>query len=111
MNNRASNEELDRVLTGDDGIVPSSGFASSVMEAVRRNTDAPRPIPFPWKRALPGFIVCLTCAAILLLKGGSSDVTPGISVIGQEPLGWILAALVVTLLSVMLSLRLMGNRM
>lgn len=47
------NDEFDRIMSEEE-ILPSSGFAASVMEAVRREAAAPPPIPFPWKRALPG---------------------------------------------------------
>jgi hypothetical protein len=86
-----SNEEINRALATDDTIVPSSGFASSVMEAVRRDTDAPPPIPFPWKRALPGFIVCLAGAGLLAANDRGA--------------GWMLVALLVAALSVLLSMR------
>jgi hypothetical protein len=49
------NDEFDRIMSEDE-ILPSSGFAASVMEAVRREAAAPPPIPFPWKRALPGAV-------------------------------------------------------
>lgn len=49
-------DEIDRILNRKDQILPSSGFASAVMDAVRREATAPAPIPFPWKRALPGVI-------------------------------------------------------
>ena len=51
------NDEIDRALAREDDILPSSGFAASVMDAVRREAAAPPPIPFPWKRALPGLVV------------------------------------------------------
>src|SRR4051812_36200001 len=54
------NDQLDRILSGEQEIIPSPGFADSVMDAVHRQTGAPLPIPFPWKRALPGL-----CAAVL----------------------------------------------
>jgi hypothetical protein len=50
-------DEIDRILLHEEEILPSSGFAVSVMEAVRREAAAPQPIPFPWKRALPGLIL------------------------------------------------------
>ena len=50
-----SYEEIDRAMR-DAEIVPSSGFTDAVMEAVRRDAAAPAPIPFPWKRAIPGFV-------------------------------------------------------
>ena len=53
----ADSEEVDRMLSSEDEILPSSGFAVAVMDAVRREAAAPPPIPFPWKRALPGMIV------------------------------------------------------
>lgn len=51
------NDDFERILSEEEEILPSSGFAASVMEAVRREAAAPPPIPFPWKRALPGLIV------------------------------------------------------
>ena len=50
-------DEMDRILSREDEILPSSGFAVSVMEAVRREAAVPPPIAFPWKRALPGMVV------------------------------------------------------
>jgi len=68
-----NDEEVDRILSGEGGIVPSSGFAAGVMDAVRREAAAPPPIPFPWKRALPGLaawgvaLVSLVLASITQL--------------------------------------------
>ena len=62
-------EEIDRVLSLKDEILPSSGFAVSVMEAVRREAAAPPPIPFPWKRALPGLVVAGFALALVLVAG------------------------------------------
>lgn len=55
--------DIDRMLSRQDEILPSSGFAVSVMDAVRSEADAPPPIPFPWKRALPA--AALAAAALL----------------------------------------------
>jgi hypothetical protein len=49
-------DDLDRLLSKDDVIVPSSGFAEAVMDAVLREAVTPAPLPFPWKRALPGIV-------------------------------------------------------
>jgi hypothetical protein len=49
-------DKIDRILSREDEILPSSGFAVSVMNAVRQEAAAPPPIPFPWKRALPGLV-------------------------------------------------------
>ena len=48
-------DDLDHILSEGQDILPSSGFVGSVMDAVRYEAAAPPPIPFPWKRALPGF--------------------------------------------------------
>ncbi|MGB9030693.1 MAG: hypothetical protein WCC27_11290 [Acidobacteriaceae bacterium] len=52
---------------GSDSILPSSGFAESVMTAIAREASAPAPIAFPWKRALPGFIAAAAMAVVLLV--------------------------------------------
>ena len=61
-------DDLDRILSRDAEIVPSSGFASSVMDAVRQEASTPPEIPFPWKRALPGMILAVAAfvAAVIL---------------------------------------------
>jgi hypothetical protein len=65
------NDEFDRIMSEEE-ILPSSGFAASVMEAVRREAAAPPPIPFPWKRALPGAVFAaatlIGILAICLMK-------------------------------------------
>lgn len=46
--------DLDAALASShDDILPSSGFADSVMAAI--GSDGPAPIPFPWKRFRPLF--------------------------------------------------------
>ncbi len=52
-----TDERMDGILAAEEELVPSSGFLSSVMERVREEAAAPPPIPFPWKRALPGLVV------------------------------------------------------
>jgi hypothetical protein len=99
-----SNEEMDRALAGGGGIVPSSGFASSVMEAVRRDAEAPPPIPFPWKRALPGLIVCVAAAVVLLFAGSGPHAAVDVHI--DAGTRWTLVALLVAALSVVVSVRL-----
>jgi hypothetical protein len=48
--------EIDSILSAEDELIPSSGFLASVMERVEEQAAAPPPIPFPWKRALPGIL-------------------------------------------------------
>ena len=62
-------DEINRILSREDEILPSSGFAVSVMDAVRREAAAPPPIPFPWKRALPGLVVGGIALALVLVAG------------------------------------------
>jgi len=52
-----TDERMDEILGAEDELVPSSGFLASVMERVRKEAAAPPPIPFPWKRAVPGIVV------------------------------------------------------
>lgn len=49
-----------------DNILPSSGFAASVMSAIAHDAGAPAPIPFPWKRAVPGFAAIAVALALLI---------------------------------------------
>jgi len=122
------NDEIDRILSREDEILPSSGFAASVMEAVRREAAVPPPIPFPWKRALP----CAVMAAVALaltswvfvralaqLSRGSGNahsaemltsVLPIVRTAITPAIGWTVAALALALVSVAFSLRL-GSRM
>lgn len=51
------NEKMDNILAGEPDLVPSSGFLASVMERVTEEAAVPPPIPFPWKRAIPGIIL------------------------------------------------------
>ena len=39
------------------------------MDAVRREAAAPPPIPFPWKRALPGLVVAGLALVLILIRG------------------------------------------
>ena len=112
-------DDIDRVLSSDDSIVPSSGFAASVMEEVRRDAETPPPIPFPWKRALPGLIYCMGAMVALLIMSlsrpgrgteFSTSLTPILDVANDAGLGWIALALVVSLVSVLVSLRVVGRR-
>ena len=45
---------IERILATEEELIPSSGFLASVMERVHEEARTPAPIPFPWKRAVPG---------------------------------------------------------
>jgi hypothetical protein len=55
-------EELDSILSTDETVEPSPRFASSVMAAVRRDTEYERP-RFPWLRFATGIAASLVMAA------------------------------------------------
>jgi hypothetical protein len=120
--------EIDRILSREEEILPSSGFAASVMDAVRREAAAPPPIPFPWKRALPvlvvaslAIIIIIIGAAVVVSQLGSAT-TSQVSVAAPEPMPsifngsgvsaaiWTAMALVVSLVAVRLSMRLTSGR-
>lgn len=61
-------DDIDRILSGEEEIAASSGFADSVMEAVRQEARAPAPIPFPWKRAMAGILVWIGVLAIAAVE-------------------------------------------
>jgi hypothetical protein len=124
-------DEMNCILSREEEILPSSGFAASVMDAIRREAAAPQPIPFPWKRALPALVVggfvlamvfVMVIAVIVQVVGASTTTRVSISLPSmlaptlplQENLGnaagWIVLALLVALISVKLSMRLAGGR-
>jgi hypothetical protein len=45
-------DRLDRALRSEETLTPSAGFTAAVMAEVRREAEAPRPLPFPWRRVL-----------------------------------------------------------
>lgn len=117
--------DLDRILYAEEEIVPSSGFASSVMDAVHREASAPPPIPFPWKWAMPGLAACLLLLAFSFMGFGhsrqhASATLSWASTFGTLPrmvegwsmyfgVAWIAAALVVSLVSLRFSMRIVAG--
>src|SRR5258708_3042009 len=61
--------EINSILSREDEILPSSGFTVCVMDAVRCEAGAPPPIPFPWKRALPGLVFAGLALVLILVEG------------------------------------------
>lgn len=121
--------EIDRILSREDEILPSSGFAVSVMAAVRSEAAAPLPIPFPWKRALPGLVIggialtgVLVAGIVAIVQLGKASTTAQLSTSlpsvmppifhgGTESAAiWTAMALLMTLVSVKLSMRLASGR-
>jgi hypothetical protein len=109
-------DDLDRVLTGEPDIVPSSGFVASVMDAVSADATAP-PLPFPWKRAWPfaaGFGALLVWLGFLQLvpQAGSPgpDLYAWFKTIVPMATGWVAGGLVMTAAFTVWSLRLVRLR-
>jgi hypothetical protein len=112
---------LDAMLALEEEITPSSGFLSAVMERVQEEASAPPPIPFPWKRAVPGIVLVAGVFGWL----GMELVRAGVPAIGQslpstvqippgliqpmEQAGWVGLALAVSLASWLLARRLAGR--
>src|SRR5215208_4256108 len=69
------NTDFDRVLSSADDLVPSSGFAASVMDAVRDAAGARPLLPFPWVRFIAGVWACLVTAAAVFLAIDYVDVS------------------------------------
>lgn len=65
-----NDNELDIVLSQTEEIIPSSGFSARVMDAVRQEAAIPPPIPFPWRRAMPGLVACVGLVAFLIYRFG-----------------------------------------
>lgn len=109
-------EEIDRILGGEEDVLPSSRFHASVMEAVHREATAPPPIPFPWKRAWPAIVaaaLALVGSPVLLVKSGAAG-PPLLDSLraAAESVGapWIALAALATAGSLLLSRRFVQER-
>src|SRR5262249_62238214 len=56
-------DDLDRILSSEDLLEPSSDFVMDVMAAVRRQAAEPAPVRFPWSRFIAGLAAALVTAA------------------------------------------------
>ena len=127
---------LDAVLASEEALVPSSGFLAYVMERVEDETRMPEPIPFPWKRALPGFVLAAAAGgwgAVEFVRLGVPAIKAGVqaelaapavplrafrllpfhgAALGSAPMeqaGWVAMALGVSLASWLLARLLVGR--
>jgi hypothetical protein len=79
--------DLDRILSAEEPLAPSSGFAAAVMESVREAAIEPPPLPFPWTRFAAGVIACGVCAASGAALAVSTDWSAVSAALGlTEPL-------------------------
>lgn len=114
-------EKLDHILSSDDVLVPSSGFVESVMERVREEAAAPPPIPFPWRRFVPGLVLAfavLGWCGFKLVRLGLPDLheaflaqshLSGSLVKPLEQVGWVILALGLSFASVLVARRMAGR--
>lgn len=112
---------IDRILAGEEPLIPSSGFLASVMERVEEESRLPARIPFPWKRAIPGVLLgagvfgwsAVEFARQAIPAAKQFAVTqPQFSAAAERPLeqaGWVAMALAISLVSWLLSRRLSGQ--
>lgn len=114
-------DNLDQILGAEEELAPSSGFVASVMDRVRQEAAAPEPIPFPWKRFLPGMIVVvigLAWCVMKLVQAGVADSGATLRiplnstgpVSSLENAGWVAGSLGVSLFCWLLARRLAGRR-
>lgn len=125
---------LDQLLESHLGgtheeLEPSSGFVMSVMDTIQARAAEPPPIPFPWRRILPGLLAVLGGLIVLtLILLRTSLVRPqehahqATSLIqtmlestraftaGQLTLCWVLVAACLSVVAVAASFRLAGRR-
>lgn len=117
-------DDIDRILSDEPEIIPSSSFVAAVMGVVRTEASAP-PIPFPWKRALPGLFAAGFVAASVLIVGVMLLQGEAIPLLSARLLivisrffelwravgaSWITLALVISGASVRISARLSGSK-
>ncbi len=125
-NSELGPSQTDNILADEEELIPSSGFLASVMERVHEEARMPAPLPFPWKRAVPGialaigvfgwgayeFIRQAVPAARSIAFTTPAFVFPQISAAAERPLeqvGWVAFALAVSLVSWLLARRLAGQ--
>jgi hypothetical protein len=66
-------DDLDRILSSEDDLEPSSDFSTDVMATVRWPETEPRSLTFPWFRFAAGLAASGVMAAagtVLLLRSG-----------------------------------------
>lgn len=121
LNPERDHEAIDQILMDGDDLVPSSGFLASTMERVHEEAAAPKPIPFPWLRAMPGMVMAAAvfcwCGFEMLRgfftaeRGVSTAHTHlfGAASLQLQTAGWVAMALGISVLSWFLSQRLAGR--
>jgi hypothetical protein len=114
-------DDIDYILANEKLITPSPDFLASVMRAVRRQAASLPPLKFPWRRALPGilamFVAIMRAAWDLvgflnepdLLAVFNEQLHQFAGLAAQFGVQWIVLAVVITVVSLMLSISLVGS--
>jgi hypothetical protein len=102
----STREPIEHILSVDDPMEPSPGFAQRVMAAVRQEAATPAPIPFPWRTCSASLAVCgalIAAGTVALARSAAELALPGPSwpapalggptLAAVTSLGWTLAAL------------------
>jgi hypothetical protein len=112
---------IDRILAGEEDLIPASGFLSSVMDRIHEEARMPAPMVFPWRRAIPGVMLSagvfgwggfeMAREAMAAMRSGALTV-PQVSLHSAGaigPAGWVAISLGVSLASWIISRRMMGQ--
>ena len=114
-------DQIHRILASEEPILPSSGFLTAVMDHVEDEARMPAPIPFPWKRSVPGILLVAGVfgwGVYELIRAGIPSLHDLMATQQQLPSAiarpldqvfWVVLALVVSLASWILSRRLAGQ--
>jgi hypothetical protein len=101
-------DTIDTIMAHEEELAPSSGFLMRVMERVQEEAAAPPPIPFPWKRAIPGIALAASVLGwgtvemvIYALHAAGEFALPKVHLSATvsppvEQAGWIIVALAVS---------------
>ena len=120
-NPQTDQNAIEKILAGEEALIPSSGFLAATMERVREEAAMPKPIPFPWLRALPGIVIAIAAlgwCGVELVRAGMASSGEILSTqshvtaatwIALEPAGWVAVALAASLLSWLFARRLAGE--
>ncbi len=121
LNAEKDGDAIDAILGGEEELIPSSGFLAATMERVREEAACPKPIPFPWLRALPGIVVVVAVlgwCGFELVRAGSASARefasvqmhwPAVTIPQVQDAGWVAMALGISAVSWLLSRRLAGR--
>jgi hypothetical protein len=119
--NNPKPDKVDAILASEEAIVPSSGFLAAVIERVQEESRTPAPIPFPWKRAIPGLVLVATvfgwAGVELVRRGVASSVGIPLTVphgsmafaLPFDHAAWVALALGISLASWLLARKLAGR--